>query len=92
MLDPDGGAMVVAAEARGDCMSNTPTPEVLLRLSDVLRRIPVSKSTWWAGVKYGVFPAGLKLSARCTVWRESDINKLIDGLQRMVRGEGDDDE
>ncbi|QGY39038.1 AlpA family phage regulatory protein [Pseudodesulfovibrio cashew] len=61
--------------------------ESLLRISDVLERIPVSKSTWWAGVKHGIYPAGLKLGARCTVWRESDIDDLIDGLKRIAMGE-----
>ncbi len=31
--------------------------------------IPVSKSTWWAGVKDGRFPKPQKLGARVTVWR-----------------------
>ena len=40
--------------------------------------IPVSKSTWWAGVKDGRFPKPLKLGARVTVWRVEDIRKLIE--------------
>ena len=32
-----------------------------LRLPDVLRIYPVSKSTWWAGIKGGRFPQGHKL-------------------------------
>lgn len=49
----------------------------LLRLPDVLRLIPVSKSTWWAGVKTGRFPAPVKLGPRTTCWRLSDIENLI---------------
>jgi prophage regulatory protein len=49
----------------------------LLRLPQVLHLIPVSKSTWWAGVKSGQFPQPLRLSARCTVWRQRDIEKLV---------------
>jgi prophage regulatory protein len=56
--------------------------EVLLRLPEVLRRFPVSRSTWWAGVKAGKYPRGQKLSSRCVAWRESDINALI----RDMRG------
>lgn len=41
--------------------------------------IPISKSSWWKGVKEGRFPASLKLSARTTVWRAADIYKLIEG-------------
>jgi predicted DNA-binding transcriptional regulator AlpA len=41
--------------------------------------IPVSKSTWWAGVKAGRYPKPIKtLSARVTAWRVEDIRALID--------------
>jgi predicted DNA-binding transcriptional regulator AlpA len=40
--------------------------------------IPVSKSTWWAGVKDGRFPKPLKLSPRVTVWRVDHIRALIE--------------
>jgi len=39
--------------------------------------IPVSKSTWWAGVKDGRFPKPIKLGPRITVWRAEDIRDLI---------------
>jgi prophage regulatory protein len=42
--------------------------------------IPVSKSTWWQGVKDGRFPKPVKLSARTTAWRVEDICTLIDQL------------
>ncbi|MBI5557213.1 MAG: AlpA family phage regulatory protein [Deltaproteobacteria bacterium] len=40
--------------------------------------IPVSKSTWWAGVKAGRYPQSVKLSERCTAWRVEDIRALIE--------------
>ncbi|UES36829.1 helix-turn-helix transcriptional regulator [Roseibium aggregatum] len=40
--------------------------------------IPVSKSTWWAGVKDGRFPSPVKLGERITVWRVEDIRDLLD--------------
>ncbi len=40
--------------------------------------IPISKSTWWAGVKTGRFPKPLKLGKRITVWRAEDIRSLIE--------------
>jgi prophage regulatory protein len=43
--------------------------------------IPVSKSTWWAGVKDGRFPSPLKLGPRTTVWRVEDIRELIETLE-----------
>jgi prophage regulatory protein len=42
--------------------------------------IPVSKSTWWAGVKSGRYPKPVKLSPRTTAWRVEDIRAFIDGL------------
>lgn len=42
--------------------------------------IPVSKSTWWAGIKSGRYPAGVKLSERCTAWRVDDIRNLLADL------------
>ena len=39
---------------------------------------PVSKSTWWQGVKSGRYPQPVKLSERCTAWRVEDILALIE--------------
>ncbi|HUJ18938.1 MAG TPA: AlpA family phage regulatory protein [Nitrospirota bacterium] len=44
--------------------------------------IPVSKSSWWAGVKSGKYPKPVKLSARCTCWRVEDIRSLITQLRQ----------
>lgn len=56
----------------------------LLRLPQVLSLIPISKSTWWSGVKSGRFPASVKLSERTTCWIEQDIFDLIDRLQQTA--------
>ena len=40
--------------------------------------IPVSKATWWAGVKEGRFPKSIKLGPHTTVWRIEDIRRLIE--------------
>jgi len=42
--------------------------------------IPVSRSSWWAGVKSGRFPKPIKLGPRTTAWRVSEIRTLIEGL------------
>jgi len=36
------------------------------------RSHPVSKSTWWAGVKSGRFPKPVKLGPRITAWRAEE--------------------
>ena len=51
----------------------------LLRVKQVLRFIPVSRSNWWAGVKEGKYPQPVKLSERVTCWRAADIRALVDG-------------
>ena len=40
--------------------------------------IPVSRSTWWQGIKDGRFPKPLKLGKRVTVWRAEDIWALVE--------------
>jgi prophage regulatory protein len=50
----------------------------LLRIKQVLRFVPVSRSNWWAGVKAGRYPRPLKLSERVTVWRAVEIIRLIE--------------
>jgi predicted DNA-binding transcriptional regulator AlpA len=41
--------------------------------------IPVSRSTWWAGIKDGRYPKPVKLGPRITAWRVEDIRALIAG-------------
>lgn len=56
-------------------------PNGLLRLNAILGPagpIPVSRSTWWQGVKDGRFPRPIKLGPRITVWRAEDIAALIE--------------
>lgn len=50
-----------------------------LRLTQVLAIIPVSKSTWWAGVRDGRYPQPTRaLGQRITAWRCEDIRALIE--------------
>ena len=70
-------------------MSNTDMPR-LLRLKQIIGDpkanppieaiIPISKSSWWEGVKTGRYPEAIKLGANTTVWREVDVRRLIDNL------------
>ena len=40
--------------------------------------IPVSKSTWWQGVKDGKFPQPVKLGPKTTCWRAEEIRALYE--------------
>jgi prophage regulatory protein len=48
-----------------------------VRLSTILKIIPVGKTTWWNGVKSGKYPKSVKLGKRITAWRAEDIHQLI---------------
>ena len=72
-------------------MTNTPFPEFgFLRLKQIIGDpnadppvpavIPVSRSTWWQGVKDGRFPKPIKLTPRTTVWRTEDIRAFVEQL------------
>jgi prophage regulatory protein len=52
-----------------------------VRLSSILKIIPVGKSTWWEGIKTGRFPKPVKLGTRITAWRVEDIRSLIEAYQ-----------
>lgn len=53
----------------GDADATPPVPAI----------IPVSKSTWWAGVKSGRYPQPVRsLGLRITAWRVEDIRALIE--------------
>lgn len=49
-----------------------------VRLPQILALYPVSRSTWWAGVKSGRFPSAHKLGPRITAWRAEDIRTLLE--------------
>jgi prophage regulatory protein len=52
-----------------------------VRLADILAPagpLPISKSTWWAGVKDGRYPAAVKLGRRITAWKVEDIVALME--------------
>lgn len=43
--------------------------------------IPVCKSTWYAGIKEGRFPAPVRLGERVVAWRVEEIRTLIEGAK-----------
>lgn len=61
--------------------------ERFLRITQVLEIIPVSRSTWWNGCKSGKYPKPIKLGARTTVWKASEIQELV----KKIAGETSED-
>jgi prophage regulatory protein len=39
--------------------------------------IPVSRASWYAGIKDGKYPKPVKLSERTSAWRSTDIDELV---------------
>lgn len=53
-----------------------------LRIDDVLSVFPVSRASWYAGIKAGKYPKSEPLGPRACGWRKSDIKQLIDGISK----------
>jgi prophage regulatory protein len=53
------------------------TAENLIRLSEVMRRVPYSRSTLYQKVARNEFPEPVSLGARAVAWVESEIDSWI---------------
>lgn len=49
-----------------------------LRLKEVLKLIPVGKTTWYNGIKSGIYPKPIRISKRLTAWKALDIYSFIE--------------
>ena len=49
----------------------------LLRLREVLMLIPISQSSWYAGIKEGRYPAPVALGGS-VAWRAGDIADILE--------------
>jgi len=56
-----------------------------IRLREVLKIIPVSKSTWYRGIQAGIYPKPVKLSKRVSAWKVSEIVELVLAPGRDLR-------
>lgn len=56
---------------------NSTAADKLLRLPQVLAIVPISRASWYAGVKSGRYPAAVQLGPRCVAWRSSDIQHIV---------------
>jgi len=51
-----------------------------LRLPQVLALFPVSRSSFYAGIREQIYPAPVKLGKRTAAWRVEDIAALIERI------------
>ena len=65
-------------------MTNTPAPNIdrLLSLPEVERLVGLRSSALYARIERGTFPAPLRVSSRCSRWRETEILGWIAALPR----------
>lgn len=69
-------------------MKESPDPTLIpvvgyMRLPAILKVIPVSASSWWKGIRKGVYPRGVKLGPNTTAWRAADIRALLQRLENQ---------
>lgn len=60
-------------------------PDRLLRKPSVLAMLGISHGALYDGIKNGRYPKGYKLSPRVTVWKESEIQAVIDSLTHDLK-------
>lgn len=78
---PHGTTRRNATATAGDSLPPPPDPVAeLWRLPLVLAHIPISRSSWFAGVKAGRYPKPVRLSDRRVAWRASDIRSFVAAL------------
>ncbi len=51
-----------------------------VRLPQILKIFPISKSAWREGCRSGVFPKPVKLGPRTSAWRVEDIRALMERI------------
>jgi predicted DNA-binding transcriptional regulator AlpA len=64
-------AFLRLAQIVGDPRANPPIPALLA----------IGKSSWWAGIKTGRYPEGIKLGPRTTVW---SLQAVLDSVEKHV--------
>lgn len=53
-----------------------------MRIGEVLKIIPVGRSTFYRKVKNGEYPKPYKLSDRISAWKYSDIKELAESIKK----------
>jgi prophage regulatory protein len=61
-------------------------PTILLRLPEVKQRVGLSRSTLYAKIQRGEFPAPISLGARAVAWLDSEVAEWISQRVNASRG------
>lgn len=57
--------------------------ERLIRLPEVLSRVGLKRSAWYARIADGEAPSPVHLGPRAVAWRESEIDEFIASLPKF---------
>jgi predicted DNA-binding transcriptional regulator AlpA len=66
---------------KGDFIEHSsPILEAHIRLKPLLKLVPISKSTWYRGIKAGIYPALIRIAPRVSAWRLSELEACLKHL------------
>jgi len=61
------------------------TNDRLVRDKEVLEILPISRASWWSGVRSGRYPQPVRLGERTTCWKLSEIMAVVEnGVNKEV--------
>jgi prophage regulatory protein len=63
-------------------MQSTQYERTLLRLKDVLAIYPISRTSFYDGMKMGLYPKPLRLGKKTVAWRAQEMEAAIDALNK----------
>lgn len=72
-----GAGSTPPRSAQAGAPAATPQGEALLKIQAVLQRTSLSKSTLYAKIKEGTFPEPVRLGARCSRWKSSELDNWL---------------
>ncbi len=81
LADQAGDDAAIRKEPMQKSEALSPRDERLIRIDEVLRRLPVSRAGFYAGIRSGRYPKPVRIGERIAAWRESEISALINSLK-----------
>lgn len=68
-----------------------PDKVVFVRLDYIIGEngvLPISRSTWYSGIKRGIYPSPRRLGPRMSVWPKHEIDALCAAVTRSESDKG----
>lgn len=58
-------------------ITEQPQGQGALRAKDAAKFLGIGISTFWRWAQQGKIPRGIRLSSRCTVWKLTDLERVL---------------